>query len=88
METPTGQFGDTPTPGQWGETPTPSVTKLKGSIGEGPNHSNFSDQNSVRICQNSGDFVRIIQKFKIAKIFSAFSKMFDEIPDFFSSKFR
>ena len=23
--------------------------KLKGSIGEGPNHSNFSDQSSVRI---------------------------------------
>ena len=31
--------------------------KLKGSIGEGPNHSTFSDQSSVRICQNSGDFV-------------------------------
>ena len=26
-----------------------SLTKLKGSIGEGPNHSNFSDQSSVRI---------------------------------------
>ena len=26
-----------------------SAAKLKGSIGEGPNHSNFSDQSSVNV---------------------------------------
>ena len=52
--------------------------KLKGSIGEGPNHSTFSDQSSVRICQNSGDFARIIQNSKIATLFSTFSKTFGE----------
>ena len=45
-------------------TPGSFHSELKGSIGEGPNHSNLSDQNSVRICQNSGDFARIIQNFK------------------------
>ena len=32
--------------------------ELKGSIGEGPNHSNFSDQSSVNILANSGIFAR------------------------------
>ena len=38
--------------------------KVKGSIGEGPNHSNFSDESSVRILsQNSGMFARKFKKF-------------------------
>ena len=30
--------------------------ELKGSIGEGPNHSNFSDQSSVRILSKFKNF--------------------------------
>ena len=44
--------------------------KLKGSIGEGSNHSNFSEKSSVRILgiqrkffQNSGIFARKFKKF-------------------------
>ena len=50
--------------------------ELKGSIGEGPNHSNYSDRSSVRILgieffQNSGFFVR---KFKEVGKFQHFQK--------------
>ena len=48
-----------------GATSGPCLNWLKGSIGEGPNHSNFSHQSSVRIqeilCRK---FARINQKFK------------------------
>ena len=53
-------------------------SELKGSIGEGPNHSNFSDRSSVRILgvrseffQNSGIFAR---KFKNLRKFQHFLK--------------
>ena len=39
--------------------------KLKGSIGEGSNHSNFSHQSSVKFCQNSMHFARKFKKFRI-----------------------
>ena len=35
---------------------------LKGSIGEGPNRSNFSDQSSVRILGILGSFLKILPK--------------------------
>ena len=34
----------------------PRYPKLKGSIGEGPNHSNFSDRSSVRILSEFNAF--------------------------------
>ena len=34
----------------------PSSPELKGSIGEGPNHSNFSDQSSVKILAKFKNF--------------------------------
>ena len=34
----------------------PSAAKLKGSIGQGPNHSNFSDRSSVRILPKFRNF--------------------------------
>ena len=36
----------------------PPRPKLKGSIGEGSNHSNFSDQSSVRIQEILFEFIR------------------------------
>ena len=39
-----------------------SRAKLKGSIGEGPNHSNFSDQSSVKITSNFSTSCEKIQK--------------------------
>ena len=38
--------------------PTQFKTTLKGSIGEGPNHSNSSDQSSVRIQHILLEFIR------------------------------
>ena len=35
-----------------------SAAKLKGSIGEGPNHSNFSDQSTVKIVSDFRIFSR------------------------------
>ena len=83
----------------WLWTPARCGTKLKGSIGEGPNHSNFSDQNSVKICQNSGDLAssrrkkiyslnyseiqKLANNATLFKLFSTFSKLFGEIPEFF-----
>ena len=50
--------------------------RLKGSIGEGPNHSNFSDQSSVRIQEillNSSEILKNQGR-------STFSTIFGEIP--------
>ena len=49
--------------------PKPSAAKLKGSIGEGPNHSNFSHQSSVKFCQNSMQFARKSKTFRIVQHF-------------------
>ena len=43
--------------------------KLKGSIGEGPNHSNFSDQSSVRIQEILLEFIRDLKKSGMLNIF-------------------
>ena len=40
--------------------------KLKGSIGEGPNHSNFSDQSSVNVVSEIS-----IQEFFVSEVRSA-----------------
>ena len=55
----------------WGRVGEPGQhkPKLKGSIGEGSNHSNFSHQSSVKIrskfCQNSVHFANKFKKLKI-----------------------
>ena len=43
-----------------------SDAKLKGSIGEGPNHSNFSDQSSVRIQESSAKKTNNSEMFNIS----------------------
>ena len=43
--------------------------KLKGSIGEGPNHSNFSDQSSVRIQEILLEFIRNLKESGMFNIF-------------------
>ena len=54
--------------------------KLKGSIGEGSNHSNFSHQSSVKFCQNSVYFDIFCQKIKRKiRIFNIFENIC-EIP--------
>ena len=50
--------------------------KLKGSIGEGPNHSNFSDRSSVRILSKFRNFRWKIQKFRKFSTFSKISAKF------------
>ena len=45
--------------------PAGRVAELKGSIGEGPNHSNFSDQSSVTILAKFRNFRQKIKKFRI-----------------------
>ena len=49
--------------------------ELKGSIGEGPNHSNFSHQSSVKILANlnSGIFAKKIKKNQEISTFSKIS---------------
>ena len=56
-----------------------SEAQLKGSIGEGPNHSNFSDQSSVRIQEILLEFVRNCKKFRNATECSTFSRICGEI---------
>ena len=49
--------------GPWIAPPgQPSMAKLKGSIGEGSNHSNFSHESSVRILSKFNAFCQKIQK--------------------------
>ena len=62
-----------------GVQPGQSVPELKGSIGEGPNHSNFSDQSSVKILAKFGNF-----RLKIVKIQEISTLIFSKI----SAKFR
>ena len=56
--------------------PTQFKTKLKGSIGEGPNHSNFSDQSSVRIQEILLEFVRNFQKIRDVQHFRQYLAKF------------
>ena len=44
------------TGGRGVEVSPPSLTELKGSVGEGPNHSNYSDRSSVRILAKFRNF--------------------------------
>ena len=43
--------------------------ELKGSIGEGSNHSNFSDQSSVRIQEMLLEFIRNLKRSGMFNIF-------------------
>ena len=51
----------------------PLRPELKGSIGEGPNHSNFSDQNSFRIQEFSSE-VREAENYAVIILLTRNSK--------------
>ena len=59
--------------GELADGPQGPRPKLKGSIGEGSNHSNFSRQSSVKILSKFNAFCYKIQKIQD---FSTFSKIF------------
>ena len=50
--------------------------ELKGSIGEGPNQTDYSDQSSVRILSKFRNFRKKIQKFRKISTFSKISAKF------------
>ena len=68
------------------QTVLENMTWLKGSVGEGPNRTNYCDQSSVGIefsCKNSGIFARKAKKSENLKHFlkfSTFSKMIAKFP--------
>ena len=52
------------------------IAELKGSIGEGPNHSNFSDQSSVTILAKFRNFRQKIKKIQDISTISYISAKF------------
>ena len=50
--------------------------ELKGSIGEGPNHSNFSDRSTVKILAKFRNFRQKIKKIQEISTFSKISAKF------------
>ena len=58
-----------PPPGRRSRRSMRPPPKLKGSIGEGSNHSNFSHQSSVKILSKVSTFARKFKNFRIVQHF-------------------